>query len=96
MSLGHPDGSVLVARTLFGFRGVVTAWTSSNCFYGAVFLRGTTSGAVLVLLVVVSGSLEDPGEVRADRRFVLVTVLVARYERYLDGEGAQRRQQLVA
>ena len=64
--------------------------------YGAVFLRGTTSGAVLVLLVVVSGSLEDPGEVRADRRFVLVTVLVARYERYLDGEGAQRRQQLVA
>ena len=61
MSLGHPDESVLEASSRRGL--VVTV------FYGAVFLRGTTSGAVLVLLVVVSGSLEDPGEVRADRRF---------------------------
>ena len=69
MSLGHPDwigacGAYLSGLEASSRRGLVV-----TVFYGAVFLRGTTSGAVLVLLVVVSGSLEDPGEVRADRRF---------------------------
>ena len=103
MSLGHPDwigacGAYLSGLEASSRRGLVV-----TVFYGAVFLRGTTSGAVLVLLVVVSGSLEDPGEVRADRRlghldvfFVTLIGGVARYERNLDGEGAQRRQQFVA
>ena len=67
MSLGHPDwigacGAYLSGLEASSRRGLVV-----TVFYGAVFLRGTTSGAVLVLLVVVSGSLED--RVRADRRF---------------------------
>ena len=69
-----------------------------------LFLRsGLLAGDGLGLACLGERSLEDRGEVRADRRLghldvFLVTLIggVARYERNLDGEGAQRRQQFVA